>query len=203
MGQTWMSLLNINLTKWKIPPDVLPKLETLWETAEDTFNRAQAPNSGPVDTQRNDTAFAELTAHMRDIRRRHFFTPPLTDADIVSLGLRPRDTIRTPHIDVTETVEFELNLRKIREILVNFWVKGQSNRAKPAGYDGAVLVWDVLDTPPERPEDLNRHTMASRTPHTLEFDETERGKTVYIALTWQNERGNIGPWSEIQSAIIP
>jgi len=31
--------------------------------------------------------------------------------------------------------------------------------------------------------------MASRTPHALEFDETERGL--------------IGQWSEIQSAIIP
>jgi len=32
---------------------------------------------------------------------------------------------------------------------------------------------------------------------------TERGRTVYIALSWQNERGLIGQWSEIQSAVIP
>ncbi|MDR2597616.1 MAG: hypothetical protein LBC76_09910 [Treponema sp.] len=37
----------------------------------------------------------------------------------------------------------------------------------------------------------------------LEFDETERGRTVYIALSWQNERGLIGQWSEIQNAVIP
>jgi hypothetical protein len=45
--------------------------------------------------------------------------------------------------------------------------------------------------------------MASKTPHALEFTEEERGKTVYIAATWQNERGIIGNWSEIQSAVIP
>jgi hypothetical protein len=45
--------------------------------------------------------------------------------------------------------------------------------------------------------------MASRTPHALEFDESERGKTVYIALAWQNERGILGRWSEYKNAIVP
>jgi hypothetical protein len=45
--------------------------------------------------------------------------------------------------------------------------------------------------------------MASKTPHALEFIEAQRGKTVYIAAAWQNERGLIGQWSEIQSAVIP
>jgi hypothetical protein len=45
--------------------------------------------------------------------------------------------------------------------------------------------------------------MASKTPHSLQFREDERGKTVYIAASWQNERGNIGQWSEMLSAVIP
>jgi hypothetical protein len=45
--------------------------------------------------------------------------------------------------------------------------------------------------------------MASRTPFTLHFDETERGKTVQIALAWQNERGILGQWSEYKAAIVP
>jgi hypothetical protein len=28
-----------------------------------------------------------------------------------------------------------------------------------------------------------------RTPHILEFTEEERGKTVYVAICWQNEKG--------------
>jgi len=114
-----------------------------------------------------------------------------------------RDLIRTPHIDVPEVVEFETKLRNIREVLVNFWIKGQTHKAKPAGYDGAVLVWDVLDAPPANPGELTLHTMASHTPHALEFAEEGRGKTVYIAAAWQNERGLIGQWSEIQNAVIP
>jgi len=45
--------------------------------------------------------------------------------------------------------------------------------------------------------------MASRTPHALGFSEAEHSKTVYVAAAWQNARGILGPWSEIQSAIVP
>jgi hypothetical protein len=40
-------------------------------------------------------------------------------------------------------------------------------------------------------------------PYTLRFDETERGKTVYVALCWQNQRGQLGPWTGMQSTIVP
>jgi hypothetical protein len=125
----------------------------------------------------------------------------MKDSDWLRIGLKPRDMIRTPHIEVNEVVEFELKLHEIRQILVNFWVKGTAHKAKPAGYDGAVIIWAVLDAPDVH--SLTRHTMASKTPHSLDFPEEERGKTVYIAAAWQNERGIIGPWSEILNTIIP
>jgi hypothetical protein len=148
-------------------------------------------------------AFTALTRQMRYLHGRKFFSPPMEDSDYMRLGLNPPDHIRTEHTIVSELVEFEIRLRGIRELVVNFWVKGSEGRAKPAGFEGAVIVWDVLDAPPELPTDLAHHTMASRTPHVLEFPETDRGKTVYIAIQWQNERGNTGPWSEILSAVIP
>jgi hypothetical protein len=81
------------------------------------------------------------------------------------------------------------------------------SKAKPEYYDGAVIVWDLWDrtsgNAPVRPEDLNRHVLASRTPYTLRFDETERGKTVYVALCWQNQKGQLGPWSGMQATIVP
>jgi hypothetical protein len=89
--------------------------------------------------------------------------PPVTDRDRDEMRIPNRDLIRTLHIDVTEVVEFEIRLNKIREVVVNFWIKGATHRAKPAGYDGAVFIWDVLDTPPTRPDDLTLHTMVSKT----------------------------------------
>jgi hypothetical protein len=121
----------------------------------------------------------------------------------IEFGLKPRDTVRTEHHKVPELVEFELMLCSIRKIIVNFWIKGSASKTKPEGYDGVVLVWDMLDAPPERPTDFAGHTMANRTPHIIKFDETESGKTVYIALCLQDERGIRGVCSKAQSTVVP
>ena len=202
MAKNWVEILKSSDT-WGIPYDAITELTALTAAADDAFAHARSQHRGQLATSQSDTAFAALIQRMRDIKDRYFKKPPLDDPDFISLGLRLRDTIRTSHIDVNEIVEFELILRHIREIVVNFWVKGSSSRAKPKGYDGAVIIWDVLDSPPAGPDCLNRHTLASRTPYALHFAESERGKTAYIALCWQNARGNIGQWSEILSAVIP
>jgi hypothetical protein len=119
------------------------------------------------------------------------------------MGVPNHDTIRTDHTVVTEMVDFVIHLSKIRELVLDFWIQGMANKAKPAGYDGAVIIWDIRGTPPENPDALMHHTMASRRPFTLHFEEANRGKTVFIALAWQNERGIIGQWSEFKSAIVP
>jgi len=202
MAQKWITELPRANGMWQVTPAEVSELTDIVEDVQNAVRR-QLENAGPVETARVRTAYAALVRYMRFLHGRKFFSPPMEDADYTRLGLRPPDRTRTDHIAVSELVEFEIRLRGIRELEVNFWIKGAAHRAKPHGYDGAVLVWDILTAPPERPADLAEHTMASRTPHLIEFDETERGMTAYIALCWQNERGIRGPWSEVQSAVIP
>lgn len=203
MARTWLVQLPQSGGAWTINAGHTASLNALVNAAQAAMDALESGTAGSVDTARAREAFAALTGYMRFLHRRTFFTPPMLDSDWIRLGLRPRDLVRTEHVEVAEVVEFELKLRNVREILVNFWVKGAAHKAKPSGYDGAVIIWDVLDAPPPEPDHLTRHTMASRTPHALEFTEEERGGTVYIAAAWQNERGNIGAWSVIQSAVIP
>ena len=203
MAKRWFEVLNIKGQDWRLPEGMLQLLGELTAEAEMLQDRADSSVGTKGDAVRARTAFAELVAHMRDIRRRVFFIPPLTEGDFADLGLRPPDTIRTPHIDVPEMVDFVIHLSNIRELVVDFWIQGEAHKAKPAGYDGAVIIWGIRDTPPEQPDELPHHTMASRTPHTLTFEEGQRGQTVQIALCWQNERGITGQWSEYKSAIIP
>jgi hypothetical protein len=167
------------------------------------FEQCKGSERTRVLTAKKKAAKDDTVAKIRAMVTFRLQSPQVTDAMRIEMGLRPRDAVRTQHVDVTEIVEFEIRLRSIREILVNFWVKGEKSKAKPAGYEGALLIWDVLDAPPERPESLKRHKMASRTPYAIKFDETERGKTVYVCASWQNQRSNLGRWSEIQSAVVP
>jgi hypothetical protein len=192
-----------NNARWKhIPQNDIDEIESQFSIWMNAYEKTLTPHSPQLTAEKNRVR-AETEKYLRRFVNRFLRYEPVTDLDRDYMKIPNPDLIRTPHIDVKEVVEFELRLRNIREVVVNFWVKGETNRAKPAHYDGAVVIWDILAAPPESIRDLTLHTMASRTPHSLEFDETERGKTVYIALAWQNERGLVGNWSEIQSAVVP
>jgi hypothetical protein len=65
------------------------------------------------------------------------------------------------------------------------------------------LAWAILPAPTVDWKELIHSSFDTHTPLRLTFDGTERGKTVYFALRWENTRGEKGPWSEIMSAIIP
>jgi hypothetical protein len=73
----------------------------------------------------------------------------------------------------------------------------------PYGDNGAVIAYDICDTPPATHKELSRRELATRTPHTIEFEEGESGKRAYISIARQNQKGQLGPWSPIQSIIIP
>jgi hypothetical protein len=152
---------------------------------------------------RRQEAQKETTAVIRAFVNQFLRFPPVTDADRIEMGIPNHDTIRTDHTIVTEIVDFAIHLHVIRELNVDFWIKGSESKAKPDGYDGALIVWGILDAPPKNHDDLTHHRMASKTPYSIPFNETDRGRTVYISLCWQNERGILGAWSEIKSAIVP
>jgi len=60
-------------------------------------------------------------------------------------------------------VDYILHLRNIREVMVDFWIQGETHKAKPVGYDGAVIVWDLLVAPLENPDVLDHHTILKLT----------------------------------------
>jgi len=197
-----LDYVNLNKTAWNIPQPRLNALLGLFDTFADLLEATAGPHSAAQNLARRE-AQAAATSELRAFVNQFLRFPPVTNVDRVEMGVPNHDTIRTDHFVVTENVDFVIRLSAIRELVINFWIQGADHRAKPDGYEGAVIIWGIADAPPENPDELTHHIMASRTPFTLHFDEEERGKTVYIALAWQNERGIRGTWSEYKTAIVP
>ena len=166
------------------------------------YEPATKPHTPAVTVDKNN-ARRRAEKVIRPFVQRFLHWKPVTDSDRENMGIPTRAASHTAHINVSETVEVDLKLRNIREILVMFWVKGSLHKARPRGYDGALIVFDVLDAPPKHLEDLKRHAIASRTSHALSFPEAERGRRVYIAVAWLNARGHTGAFCRILSAVIP
>ena len=190
-------------TEWgHIPNDRLQSLTDAYNAFQDALGSYQ---NIPIKANRQvvrDTQ-AVATKELRLFIKQYLRFPPVTDADRVAMGIPNYDGVRTNHFEVSEKVEFTLGQDGPRAVKVRFKVLGASGRAKPSRYDGAVIIWAVLDKPPSGIVELTRHAMASSTPHTIWFSDEERCKKVYVALAWQNDRGIVGPWTDIQWAAVP
>jgi hypothetical protein len=131
------------------------------------------------------------------------YHPAVTNADRDAVGVPNDDTVRTP-IGVPKTHPlFDIQVKDIRALNLLFHDEGTESRAIPYGFDGAVIYWLVADAPITLTKALTNSELATRSPHTLIFGDEDRGKTVSFAMRWQNETGKKGPWSEIQSTIVP
>ena len=184
------------------PAEAVGGLAAAFGDWEKCYEASLVPHFPSV-TARKDDARRRNEKVLRAFIQQYLYWPPVGDGDRTDMGLPLRDGVRTPRIRVNEEVELDLRLSHIAVIVAHFRVKGAESRARPKGCDGAVIIWDVLPSPPVNMDSLKRHTLATRTPHILEFDWAERGKTVYVSAAWQNARGILGPWCDVVSGVIP
>jgi hypothetical protein len=131
-------------------------------------------------------------------------SPLVTDDDLISMGMPPRNTGRTPAPVEKHFPGYEIDSSTIRRLGIHYFDPSKKAiRGKPDGQHGVEIRWAILDSPPTTINDLINSSFSTRSPFLLDFDENQRGKTVYFCLRWENTRGEKGPWSEIVSAIIP
>jgi hypothetical protein len=186
-----------------IPTAEVAELKALLNTFETNFEDSRGPERTPVIVAAKKSSRKKFETKIRGIVGFYLQNPIVTPEMRIQFGLNPKDEIRTT-IPVPKTrPEFSLKVRDIRIIEVHFQDQGSDTKARPYGLNGAVISFDVLDEPPSEPGRLTRTELATATPHILKFTEEERGKTMYAALQWQNLKGDRGPWSEIQSTVIP
>jgi hypothetical protein len=188
---------------WQIPQDEVAALQNALSSFRDLHAQTSSPAKNSILVAEKNAAKDELIRIIRAMVNFRFANPLITDAIRVQCGLHVKDHVHTSHGAPTTRPEFEVRDKDFRRLDIDFRDQGSSSRAKPYGMTGAVVSWAALDHVPAEPGALSKTILVTRTPFTLEFTEEDRGKTVYIALQWQNAKGQKGPWSEIKSAIIP
>jgi hypothetical protein len=122
-----------------IPQDRTAILKDSHLLFEQAFNTAlETPTR--ANTLRRQEAQTATTSILREFVNQFLRFPPVTNPDRAEMGILNHDTIRTDHKVVTEIVDFVIHLSSIRELVIDFWIQGSSHKAKPHGYDGAVII---------------------------------------------------------------
>ncbi len=76
-----------------------------------------------------------------------------------------------------------------------------TKKARPQGMIGAEL-WRKIGEQPSGVQDMEYVGIVKKTPHMLEYSDSEAGKMAHYALRWINTKGEPGSWSETESATI-
>jgi hypothetical protein len=204
MAKDWVAVAGTQAAAWSIPAAVLTGLGSQTQAAETALDTALTETTRtPVANAQCRAAFEALTATMRDTKRRYFLEPPLTDADIISLGLKPHDTTHTMSGTPTAQVTIETFLVGRHELGIKIvYVTGDPNEPANKGYRIWYSVIAPGETPPAAPENLYTSFYTKRKKDLIEFDFGDSGKTAVFAVQIENE-GKKGPWGPMVSALIP
>ncbi|MHB9291053.1 hypothetical protein Holit_00125 [Hollandina sp. SP2] len=204
MAKEWISAATPKAEAWGIPPAALQDLASLTQAADTALSAAKNETTRtPVATAQCREAFDRLTAKMRDIKKRYFLSPPLTEADFISLSLKPQDPTHTPSGVPTAQVRVETFLMGRHELGVKIvYVTGSPSDPANKGFRIYYRVVGPDDTPPTSPEDLGKSFFTKRKKDLIEFDYGDSGKTAYFAVQIENQ-GKKGNWGPLESGLIP
>jgi hypothetical protein len=115
----------------------------------------------------------------------------VTNEDLDNMGLPTRhDPTRTPPPVATRPPLGVITLKRIASIQVDFYDDDIKKKRRPRGQHGVECLWGFSETPVESISALPHSRFDTRTPMVMDFPHTDRGKTVYLALRWENTRGD-------------
>jgi hypothetical protein len=221
LSENWQTVLTTaKISAWSIPTTEVTALKTLTTAAETALALSQSSARTVVVTAQTRAAFAALTGKMRFFKNRYFVLPPLTEADIISLGLKPHDTKPTPIPPPTAQAEADisypaahtlaLHLRPVADTAPDphhsdYGFRVYFGLLPPGGasMEAAIGPKRELVKPPVTGDELP-HSLFTRKKHErMDFSQEESGKTVYFCVRYENAKGEPGPWGPIFSAVVP
>jgi hypothetical protein len=134
------------------------------------------------------------------------YNSSVTDEDRRIMGLTIPDPKPTPVPKPEHAPEVTVTVVDPATLNVAFRDKNEKGHAKAYGIHGAETLWGVFDAgapAPVGPPELPHSSFATHSPLRLAFDWSDRGKTLYFVVRWENNNAEKGPWSEMQKTIIP
>jgi hypothetical protein len=217
MCHTWITTMTAETrTAWGIPQVQFDTLLDLFGTAQGLFQKTRSGERTPVITAMCRGAFDALDGRMRFFKGRYFLTPPLSNADIVGLGLTPRGSaapVPRPEAQVEADLTFPgihlVELRNIRAVT-------SFDLPDPRSEYGVRIFYGLSGDPtdnhrfrvtgtPKTGRDLPYSIFTRRKKELFDFDG-ESGNRVYFCLRYENARGGRdgeGPFGPILTAVIP
>jgi len=216
-------------TEWGIPSTEMSNLNNGISMVQNAERQFLASGS-PGDRARLKEAFTFLVYNMRRMKRQRFTVPPLVDSDFIDLGLRPPDVVKTtihpPTVGATGIIAYpgtnRIEVRDMRpdeDVIVDTRAKW-GFRIHFGIFDEKAAIIDEKDKTkviidatqlaaeyrifkrPEVPEELPHSVFTRRRRYLFNFSGAT-GMKIFVAICYENSKGQRGPFGPIIEAVVP
>jgi hypothetical protein len=205
MARSWVAAIKgVTGRRWGMPEELVMDFEKTVSHADDEFFRPKKERTVGTNALLKD-AFVKLTAKMRNMKKRYFFVPPLTEADLAVLGLHPHDNTPTPVGKPVGKFEAKISYTSSGALQVNI-IPDADSASHPKSNFGYRIYYGVYahgDTPPTTGKDLRNIKFSHHKRLTFTFEPEDKAKTAYFCIRAENGKGDEGEWGDLSSAIIP
>lgn len=220
MSKNWLAILNANgagtgpnpgpgpsgsgnADRWGIPYETVQNLAALTDAAEKALAEAKNEETRTrVVNQKVARTFKALVEAMRQLKKRFFHVPPLTEEDVVSLGLTVRDSTHTISGEPTAQVTVETFLVGRSQLGIRLiYVSGDPNDRANKAYRIFYKLVAPGEAAPLRASDFPDSFPERRKNFVRDFEGCS-GMTAFFYVRVENGR-LIGPAGSITSALIP
>jgi hypothetical protein len=192
-----------NSARWKhIPLDDAHELENQYDMWNNAYEKTLVPHIPQLTVEKNRVR-TRTERYLRAFINRFLRWPPVTDLERDKMGIRNPDLVRTPSPVPTTVPEIETNTSVIRELSLRMRDFGAAAWGKPEHVRSMELAWGIREDRPGEVGGLPHLEAATANPIVLTFEEEERGRRVFFAARWLNNTAQAGPWSDIESAVVP
>ena len=193
-----------NFVAWQIPEAEVVEIAGKTAAFKNLHTKCAGPDRTKTLVVEKDAAKAELIARVRAMVDFRFANPVIPDASRIECGLHAKDRVRTvigaPSsraliTDIKALGGFRLEIRFQDEATPD-------TRAIPYGCNGCLLYYSwgaekLLDYTVLKDTKLMTHN-----PFVLDLPPEAEGRFASCAVRWQNERGDLGPWSDIMHSAV-
>jgi hypothetical protein len=201
-SKQFLTVVNQHKTEWAIPGEKVAEMQTLQTDAETLHEKCQTADRTKTDVTSKDAKIALLKHKEEALVAQLQAADYMTDEFRRQLGITIRDRNPTPHPRPSEEPDTDVRGTKNHfEHLIRA-LNPEGKMKKPAGVYGVAFAWQVGGEKPATGEDLPKSRFSRKPSLVVEHTEADKGKTAYYATAYENSKGEKGPWSPVEEAVI-
>jgi hypothetical protein len=158
----------------------------------------------PVETEAKNDARKAATAVVRPFIAQYLMFPPVTNEDRTVMGVHNKDT-HPSSIGEPKTRPVITDIRALGGFQVKIWFQDEAtpeSRAIPYGCNGCLLCFTWGKEKATHVSLLNQTQLMTHSPFTHTFPPEAQASFLSCATRWQNEKGELGLWSNIHYVVI-